>query len=400
MENGISVVFGRRRMPSLDIPGELFFCYQPLLGSQAILVWLNLRWLLEIGMEGDAEAIIQQQMGINFKQLTTALQRLQEADLLELGAAGQYILNEPLSVEAFTACFGALSASASVTAHKEAAASAVGVGSAANTTAAADIAATAEPEIASAPASASAPAPAPAPTPAPAPGPNPEFELTGAAKQGSPAHTAHTAHTVTATAVTAGDTPVASVAPAAKNAPPVNARAELARHKEASAKPEGEGAASAASSGRRQTAKTGEKSKRANQRDSLSADMQAVMQIYEKKMGVFGPSHFEKLRYWVEEMHMEGEVVAAAIEDAARQPRTRRLSYIEGILRNWHNEGIHTLRDALKANASRVLAGDAHGDATGSNKPMEGVANAGAYKHVDPKLVQKWKELYPDEYSS
>ena len=94
-------------------------------------------------------------------------------------------------------------------------------------------------------------------------------------------------------------------------------------------------------------------------RDQLSADMQAVMQIYEKKMGVVGSSHFQKLRFWVEDMGMEGEVVAAAIEEAARNNSTRRMSYI-GYLRNWHNEEFSPCVIYLKAMPTGVSQSDSN----------------------------------------
>ncbi len=323
MKRKTSVVLGRSRLPSLDIPGELFLCYQPVVGSQAILVWLNLRWLAKMGDTDDVEDALQRYLGLDFKQLAQALQRLQEADLLEIGENGGYILHEPLSVELFAKRFAA---GAPATGASEAAAAAEQA------------------------------------APAPPPAANARAELARGKAGGKPPAAEAGADTANP----------AALPPAPAETPPAARRRDT----------EGSG-----------------KARRSNTRDQLSAAMRAVMQICEKTMGVVGSSHFEKLLYWVEDMGMESEVVGLAIEEAARSARTRHISYIEGILRNWHKEGILTLRDALNSNVSRILAGDIAGQ-QGSGRPMEGVPNADAYRRVDPAQVQKWKELYPDEYDS
>ena len=126
-------------------------------------------------------------------------------------------------------------------------------------------------------------------------------------------------------------------------------------------------------------------------------DMQAVMQIYHKRIGMIGPTQYEKLRFWIEEKGLEGAVVALAIEETVRSAEVPRISYLEGILQNWYNDGIRKLADLHeRKKASRVLFGD---DArTKSDRPLEGTPNAAAYQSVSSELVAKWKELYPDEY--
>ncbi|HEX6971770.1 MAG TPA: DnaD domain protein [Limnochordia bacterium] len=137
--------------------------------------------------------------------------------------------------------------------------------------------------------------------------------------------------------------------------------------------------------------------------NARQADMDAVLQLYHKKIGMLGPTQFEKLRFWVEEQGMAGEVVALAIEETVRQAPHPRIGYLEGILRNWYNDGVRTLDDlAQHKRASSVLgergAVSAQGGTGGPG--LEGAPNAAAYRPVDPRLVRRWKELYPDEYGA
>lgn len=128
-------------------------------------------------------------------------------------------------------------------------------------------------------------------------------------------------------------------------------------------------------------------------------DMQAVMQIYHKRIGMIGPTQYEKLRFWIEEMGLEGAVVALAIEETVRSAEVPRISYLEGILRNWYNDGIRTLADLHeRKRASKVLSGEEA--RSKHDRPLEGTPNAAAYQSVSAELVAKWKELYPDEYDT
>lgn len=132
--------------------------------------------------------------------------------------------------------------------------------------------------------------------------------------------------------------------------------------------------------------------------EPINEDMQAVVQIYHKRIGMMGPTQFERLRFWVEEQGMEGAVVALAIEETVASAEVPRISYLEGILRNWYNDGIRTLAHVQQSKRASKVFFDS-GDA-GSSGKHEGAPNASAYQSVNPELVAKWKELYPDEYDS
>jgi len=62
---------------------------------------------------------------------------------------------------------------------------------------------------------------------------------------------------------------------------------------------------------------------------------------------------------------------------------------LEGVLRNWYNEGIRTLEDLQRSQRARVMRQAA---------PVEGAPNAGAYQTVDADAVRRWKEMFADEY--
>lgn len=122
---------------------------------------------------------------------------------------------------------------------------------------------------------------------------------------------------------------------------------------------------------------------------SLDESLGAVVAFYHQRIGLLGPAQFQRLRFWVEEQGMSPEVVAAAIEETVQSARTPRMNYLEGILRNWYNEGIRRLDDLQRTQRSKALRQAA---------PVEGAPNAGAYRPVDADAVRRWKEMFADEY--
>lgn len=131
---------------------------------------------------------------------------------------------------------------------------------------------------------------------------------------------------------------------------------------------------------------------------SEQADLKAVLDIYHKRIGLMGPKQYDKLRAWVENKGMSADAVAAAIDRTAKLAKNPRIEYLEGILRNWYNEGIRTYEDVLKKYGN--LHDERRGVDTSAGTSYEGMPNAGAYTDADKDLVRKWKELYPDEYDS
>lgn len=295
---------GRRRLPPLSVPGELFELYQPLIGSEAVMAWLNLRWLIHTGDDmSDLESVLRYRFGMTYTGISSALDKLIEFELLERDGDDGYIVHEPLSTDAFFPRFGGGS-----------------------------------PRVE-----------------------QPALPALLGGSDGRESSTPHSEPVVPAVVVEMDQGPSQEFFPEVKPAP----------------EPE-------------PTAGTGT--------DSNASDLKAVVEIYHKKIGMLGPTQFEKLRFWVEEQGMEAEVVALAIEETVTSAKTPRINYLEGILKNWYNSGIRTLTDLMQDEyASKVLhpRSSRGGDKSSSN---EGAPNATAYQTVSSDLVDRWKELYPDEY--
>lgn len=123
--------------------------------------------------------------------------------------------------------------------------------------------------------------------------------------------------------------------------------------------------------------------------NSDEAAMQAVVQFYHQRIGMLGPSQFEKLRFWVEEQGMSSDVVALAIEETVQSAPTPRLAYVEGVLRNWYNAGVRNLADLQKSKRARSQE---------VPPTTEGAPNAAAFEAVDREAVRQFREMYADEY--
>lgn len=297
-ESARGVRLGRRMTPSLVAPPELFELYQPLLGPEPIMYWMNLKWEALVAEEGGAVSPqLKERWMQGFRDPKRAVDALLSHGLLEIAEDGAFVVHDPLRADAFMSRFGQ---SAAALERSEAA----------------------------------------------------------AAEEKRPSEQ----EAVRLAEGTTGTAGLPARAEAGKDASKPSRVAYL--------------------DARRKRSK---------------ADMDAVVQIYHKRIGMLGPVQFEKLQFWVEEKGMDGEVVALAVEETARSAPTPRIAYLEGILRNWYNDGIRTLKDVAEhKSASQVLRPAQRGGK--EEQKAEGMPNAAAYRRVDPAEVAKWKELYPDEY--
>lgn len=100
---------------------------------------------------------------------------------------------------------------------------------------------------------------------------------------------------------------------------------------------------------------------------SMGISMQHVFDEYHRVIGLMSPSHYEKLDDWLKR-GMEPALIAQAIleveaeyqrriqrnEPGAHQ--VRRMTYLEGILRNWFNDGLRTYYDWDRREDEEFLA--------------------------------------------
>lgn len=124
-------------------------------------------------------------------------------------------------------------------------------------------------------------------------------------------------------------------------------------------------------------------------READDAGLRAVVAFYHQRIGLLGPTQFEKLRFWIEEMGLSSDVVALAIEETVQNAKTPSIHYLEGVLRNWYNQGVRTVADLQKSKQARASA----------LKPSaDGGPGTSLYEAIDRDAVRRWKEMYADEY--
>ena len=141
--------------------------------------------------------------------------------------------------------------------------------------------------------------------------------------------------------------------------------------------------------------------------EGLPRDVRGVLEWYHQRIGLISESQFERLCEWITRRGMTADVVALAIEETARSAQYASFSYLEGVLRNWYNQGVRTWQDlsrrrhlsavlaqALATRTAPAPAGQGAAAGAPEERPMEGVPNAGAYRPVDPEQVRRWKEMY------
>jgi DnaD/phage-associated family protein len=358
----VTIRMGKKRVPPLSISGEIFDVYQPAIGPRATLIWLNLRWLVHIGAAGNIEETLQNRTGFSFREVTESLSILTEWGLLEFAGTGEYVVNDPLSAEAFALLSWQKNSGTAVSEDVAAVPAEVGV----------PISNRVHPDV---PPKRSAP----------------EEIMTDDTETSAP--TEVSAQLVESNAEVEPDVKL-SIEPEPISPEVTPGASPLSRKNRRRIQPQATPPIDESEAPVKAEAKSEHKVRRTDG-ENRDADMDAVVEIYHKKIGMLGPTQFDKLKFWVKEQGMAGEVVALAIEETVQSAQNPRIQYLEGILRNWHNDGILTLQDLLKRKkASKVLSGGEDP----KSPSMDGIPNAAAYRRVDPEMVKKWKELYPDEY--
>lgn len=94
------------------------------------------------------------------------------------------------------------------------------------------------------------------------------------------------------------------------------------------------------------------------------------------------PEEMKKLLFWVEKKGVSHEVVAVAIEEMCAMVDNPNFGYLEGVLRNWVNEGVYDYRQLIdKPYLAKILH---------QSRPVS----------IHPEAERKWKELFPDEFDT
>lgn len=125
--------------------------------------------------------------------------------------------------------------------------------------------------------------------------------------------------------------------------------------------------------------------------------IEAVYDYYHEKIGLMGARDYPLLNEWMEVRGMSPELIARAIEVTAENAQFPSMKYLDGVLKNWYNANIKTLKelDQLKVktpnkNEKTSRFTSLRGQSTTPQKSM--------YKDVDMEKVRKWKELFKDDY--
>lgn len=114
--------------------------------------------------------------------------------------------------------------------------------------------------------------------------------------------------------------------------------------------------------------------------DEEQASFEWLVNYYATRVGNPTPEEMRKLLYWMERRQMSHEVIAVAIEEMCAGAARPSFRYLEGILRNWHAQGVRTYADLVeRPTLAKVLL----------QKPAE--------EELTP-AERRWKEVFPDEF--
>lgn len=114
--------------------------------------------------------------------------------------------------------------------------------------------------------------------------------------------------------------------------------------------------------------------------DEEQASFEWLINYWSARVGAPTPQEMRKLLFWVEKKGLSHEVIAVAIEEMTAAVASPSFPYFEGILRNWHAEGVRTYNDLIeRPHLTKVLP-----------RTKE--------RTYDNPAEQKWKEVFPDEF--
>ncbi len=85
-----------------------------------------------------------------------------------------------------------------------------------------------------------------------------------------------------------------------------------------------------------------------SEQDTLEADVAAVVDLYEKRLGTLSPMQKAKLRFWMQAKGMAADVTAYAVEYVTKQDELASLHTIELQLRRWYIAGVRDIQSLMQ----------------------------------------------------
>ncbi len=115
--------------------------------------------------------------------------------------------------------------------------------------------------------------------------------------------------------------------------------------------------------------------------DPGQAQFEWLVNFWSHRVGAADPDIMRKLLFWMEQKGMSHEVIAVAIEEMCTNAQRPTLAYLDGVLRNWYQEGIREYQDLTeRPHLAKVLPANTQ------------------EQRIHPDAERKWKELFPDEF--
>ena len=115
--------------------------------------------------------------------------------------------------------------------------------------------------------------------------------------------------------------------------------------------------------------------------DPGQAQFEWLVNFWSHRVGSADTDVMRKLLFWMEQKGMSHEVIAVAIEEMCTNAQRPTLAYLDGVMRNWYNEGIREYRDLTdRPHLAKVLPANSK------------------EQRIHPDAERKWKELFPDEF--
>jgi len=124
---------------------------------------------------------------------------------------------------------------------------------------------------------------------------------------------------------------------------------------------------------------------------SLDDSYKRINTYFSNNIHLITPVEFQKIQYWVEDEGMHEDVIMFAIEEAVNQGQ-RKMSYIEGILKDLNSKGIKTRIEAEQEKEKFKKRKSQKPQKTTTGRPEKPSFNNFTNRTYDAKVMQRlWK---------